>query len=98
VVSGQVGGGMQALCVISPTSGRQRRATARRAGAIGGRRPRGDPRRVKKEEKRAETGSRAALQRSWGMGSRQAPSLQEVTQIRAQNDRNPEALATYGRK
>ena len=33
-----------------------------------------------------------------GVGSGQRRDRLELTQIRAQNDRDPEALATYGRK
>lgn len=33
-----------------------------------------------------------------GVGSGQQRDRLELTQIRAQNDRDPEALATYGRK
>lgn len=33
-----------------------------------------------------------------GVGSTQLLCSQEITQLRAQNDRNPEALATYRRK
>lgn len=51
----------------------------------GGRKPRGNSQ---------VRGTTAEL----GVGSRQPLGLQEVTQIRAQNDRNLEALATYGRK
>lgn len=92
-----VGGGRnRAFCVISPTSRRRRRrAVARRTRSTRDKRPEGGLECGGGGRGRREARGTAA---GLGVGSGQRHDRQEVTQIRTQDDRDPEAVVTYGRK
>lgn len=66
--------------------------------AVTGRRPGGDPRGVREGEKMRGNLEARTTPAELGVGNGQRLGRLEVTQIWAQNDRNPEALATCGRK